>query len=176
MTDAAVISALVVVALVAGCDLLLSLALARRVRLLQGLGRPTRNSDPELIGEVVSPFETTALDGHLVNDDRFSQGSTLVAFLAAGCEPCVRLKREILASPPREPFVLFASGRDDGGMPAFVSELAEVAQEAVWTEDGSLVSQAFRIRAFPTVLRVVNGVIVAAGLSFEDVRVAADAA
>jgi hypothetical protein len=169
MTDAAIISALAVLALVATCDLFLSLALARRVRMIQEMGSaPAGRSDFPSVGEVVTPFEVTTLDGQTLSEKEFSLGSTLVAFLAVGCEPCVRLKSEILSSPPDEPFIVFVSGLEAGNMPAIASELAHVAK-VVWIEVDELVRNAFRVDAYPTVLRVVNGVVVTAALRLRDI-------
>jgi hypothetical protein len=168
--DAAIISALVVVASIATVDLLLSLALARRVRLLQQPEhRQAQHESLPSVGGVVEPFEATALDGSRINEGEFSQGSSLVAFLSAGCGPCERVKQEILDSPPEEPFLAFVFGTESGAMPGIAVDVARVAK-VVWGEvNDEPVLRAFGIQAYPTVLRVVNGVVVSAGLGITDV-------
>lgn len=172
---AAIVAAIVVVALVAGLNVLFSLALARRLRLLgeQGTGRSASDETKALvpsIGHVVSPFETKTVGGTSLTDADFNSSSSLVLFASVGCSPCERLKTELLENPPSEIVRVFVHGSDSDQPPPFAAALEAISNEVVWMGSDETARRVFGdVGLFPTILRIVNGVVVASGTRLEDI-------
>ena len=166
-------AAVVIVGLIAVVDLMFSLALARRIRLVAD-GDVHRNERPApvpAVGHVVAPFETRTVSGDRLTLADFASPSVAV-FATAGCSPCERLKDAILADPPAEALRVFIYGATGNGLPPIATELAAISDEVVWMGTDDALPRAFGgVIGYPTLLRVVNGVVVASGTKLGDIQV-----
>jgi hypothetical protein len=169
LTDSVIASATAVVALIALTNLSLTLALAKRLRLTDH--RPVRAGDEFAVpaGHVVTPFQASTTLGERVTESTFDDRTTIAAFVSVGCTPCVKVKNEILKSQPSEPLLVFVGGPDTSTPPELASDLSEAA-DVVWFGEDSAMRDAFAVRAFPTVLKIVNGVVIASGRALRDIQ------
>ena len=152
-------------------NFLLTFALLGRVRALQEWMVAKSSVDAELPrpGDPIGRFEALADDGGTLTDDALS-GVTLVGFFSPGCKPCETVKAELVRSPPALPFLAFVDG--SGADPSAARRLGEALKavaRVAYTDDASPVLRAFRDPAYPTLVRVENGAVAAAGHRLRDV-------
>ncbi|OLF14209.1 hypothetical protein BLA60_03450 [Actinophytocola xinjiangensis] len=149
------ISAVVLVGLLAALNLVLNVGVVRRLR--EHTELLARASNPRTAigaGESVGPFETTMTDSRtLAMDDLV--GENLIAFFSTTCEPCEEKLPKFIDLAK-----VWRGGRDQVvavvvGDPADatwrVADLEAVARVVVEETDGA-VSTAFGVRGYPTVL------------------------
>jgi hypothetical protein len=167
----AVAVALCVVAVIAVGSLMVSLAVAKRLQSLETPSAPAQHVDLHLIGERVKEFDAETLDGsHLTRAD-IAFGESTVAFLSLGCQPCVTAKNDLLKRSDDDNLVVFVLGEDAENtdeLPAFLDGIKEGAT-TIWSRWDDATRHAFGVDAFPTILKVVDGVIVGAGIRVADV-------
>lgn len=160
-------------------DLALTFGLARRLRLaLDGTtvkigAAPGIEPSFPTVGSGVAPFAVHALDGARMSEVDVGSGSVVVGFFSVGCEPCTAVKDQIVANNIPEPLFVFVVGApEDSASMALAQELATVARRvAVINHDGSPVT-ALGVRAYPTLVRLEDGVVRASGYRLD--AVAAD--
>ncbi|MFL5353356.1 TlpA family protein disulfide reductase [Archangium sp.] len=152
-------------------NFLLSMALIRRVRVLQELVEQTPRRDPSLpqMGAVIGSFQATTLEGEPLSNETLKPGVSLVGFFTTHCKPCAALRTQLLESPPALPFVAFVEGSvDDPEVGAMAEALKRIAR-VVYTQNNDALHQAFKPAGYPTLLRVENGVIAASGHTLAEV-------
>jgi thiol-disulfide isomerase/thioredoxin len=156
-------------AVVAAANLLLTLALTRRVRLLQGGAAPVSGDLPSA-GSAIGRFETQTVDGRPLTDRDAGERDVIAAFLSPTCEPCRRLLSRMRDAPPmaREVVCFVVADAGEEATAEVVAALRPVGTVAVVEPDGGPV-EAFGVTAYPTVVRVRDGVVVMSGRSFEAV-------
>ncbi|MEU4475156.1 hypothetical protein [Micromonospora sp. NPDC023888] len=151
------VAALVLVGLLCALDLILTLGVVQRLRKHGALLAEVVSPSPDLeVGQEIGEFETTTVAGEPVTPGLLGSG-TLVGFFSPTCGPC---KDKLPA------FVSHVRGLPAGqGTPLavvigepdqatdFLTKLTPVARVVVERGDGP-VSQAFGVRAYPTLLRV----------------------
>jgi hypothetical protein len=164
----ALVAAVAFVGALGGMNLLLSLALARRLRLMH-LGPADPHSGKTSPGVEVGSFKAMTLDGDFVTDEEFSAGSSLVAFLAVGCRACPPVKQEVLNSHLQEQLTIFIHGEaPGGGVPDFATDLSRRGR-VILTRWDDAPRKAFEVDGFPTVLRIVDGVVAASGFTLGEI-------
>lgn len=166
---------LVVVVAVVGAlavlNLLLSLALIRRVRVLQEAVAQTPRRDPALprAGESIGPFQVTTPEGEHLSDEALKRGVSLVGFFTPHCLPCATVRSQLLESPPAIPLLCFVEGSpSDPDSSALAASLKRVAR-VVFTEENDALHRAFKPAGYPTLIRVENGAVAASGHALADV-------
>ncbi|MFI6920093.1 hypothetical protein ACIBIZ_09070 [Nonomuraea spiralis] len=148
-------------------DLLLTLAVVRRLKehtkLIDALyeladaGGPAGASGGVAVGEVVGDFDTTTVEGGHVTRDLLPEG-TVVAFLSPDCRGCHEQLPELAswaAGQDRSRVLAVIDGRS--GDPAeLVTTLLPVAQ-VILDDARPHVADAFRVRSFPAFFQVSAG-------------------
>ena len=162
----AVLSVLVVV------NLLLSFALIGRLRVLQEtVSRGGVMKDPNLPqpGDPIRPFQALTEDGVQLSDEVLRSGVSLVGFFTTGCKPCAVVRQQLLERPPTLPFMAFVEGNpQDPDTRDLAEALKRVARVAFTTADGPA-HKAFEPPGYPTLIRVEDGKVAAAGNRLSDV-------
>lgn len=156
-------------ALAVAANFLLTLAVVRRLRLQQPAPQPI--AFPE-VGMQVPSFSVRGLDGRLI-DERFykEHDEAIVAFFSDNCEPCERAKIELTRDQINEPILAFVRSEDGGSQQdELAAALARAGAQTVALDSRSDVPLRFAVRAFPTFLRVREGIVVASGARLTDVR------
>jgi hypothetical protein len=162
--------ALTVVAL---ANLVLLLGVAARIRVLHtaALSRTPTSRLPE-VGRAVRAFEVASISGAPITDRALAAGTTIVGFFTTGCRKCARIRAALADAPPALPTVLMINGDPgDAETQAMGSSLVGVG-EIAYFEDLA-VARAFGVLGYPTLLRIEDGRIAAAGRALEDVGAAA---
>lgn len=156
-------AAVAVLAAIVLLQLLVTFGLVQRVRLIQETAQFEPPEGESAVGRVVSAFGATDTQGRPVSDDDFQSGAGLVGFFSSGCSTCVGIVDRLAADPPTEPFVAFVDGgRGPDRTARLVEPLSGFARVAV-IDTTSEAPDAFGVSAFPTLMRVHRGVVVAAG-------------
>lgn len=163
----------IALAVLALANLLLLLGVAARLRLLHTAVRTRAPGDrlPE-VGRAIRAFEVAATSGAPLTDGAFAAGTTIVGFFTTGCRKCARIRAALLETPPAHPTVLMING-DPGDVEtlAMGAPLVDVGRIAYFEDLG--VARAFGVLSYPTLLRIEDGRIAAAGRALEDVGAAA---
>lgn len=149
-------------------NLLLLLGIAARLRLLHAaaLARPLVSRLPE-VGRPIRAFEVAAHGGAPITEGAFTVGTTIVGFFTTGCRKCARLRAALAETPLPHPTVLMING-DPGDAEALAMgrALTGVGRVAYFEDLG--VARAFGVLGYPTLLRIEDGRIAAAGRELED--------
>lgn len=152
-------------------NFLLSMALIRRVRVLQELVERTPQRDPNLpkTGEAIGSFQATTLQGETLSNETLKPGVSLVGFFTTHCKPCAALRAQLLESPPTLPVVAFVEGPADDPEVGEMAEALKRIARVVYTRNNDALHQAFKPAGYPTLIRVENGVVAASGHALADV-------
>ncbi|GLW22399.1 TlpA family protein disulfide reductase [Microbispora triticiradicis] len=165
------VAGLVAVGAVAIIDLLLTVAVIRRLREHSDLLRQTMNSGFSAsvvapVGTEIGAFTATTTTGATIGDGDVASG-TVVAFLSAGCEPCRTRLPQFVAyaknADLRAVAVMMDGDRDDPRFQEMLSALESVG-EVIVEEFGKPVWQAFRVQGTPAFVATGNGRIVSTDL------------
>jgi len=157
--------AVVVLALLVMCDVMVTGLVIRRLR---GLGDHVSTMGPDampdlLTGQPVPSFGAVAEHGELINTARLKKGRFLVGFFSAGCGPCHDAQPELLRRlRDGSNGVVVVTGARDGSRELVDAALATAP--VVVENETREVSKAFGVRAFPTFVVVEDGVIGAFGI------------
>ncbi|WP_112238824.1 TlpA family protein disulfide reductase [Kribbella monticola] len=139
--------AVVLLAVLGMLNLLLTLAIIRRMRTMNPVQLPP---EPLPIGSAIRPFTAATIDGQTLSEHDLRGGQTLVGYFSPGCPPCE-------AALPR--FVTYAAGLDrervlavivDGTAADAADDLAAVARVVVASERDSVVD-ALSAHGYPAV-------------------------
>ncbi|MCD9194406.1 TlpA family protein disulfide reductase [Streptomyces albireticuli] len=157
------IAAVVLVGSLCTLDLLLTLGVVKRLRehteLLAKVSENMPGMPPVIgVGEEVGEFTAVGVDGEALTRESL-RGDTLVAFFSPNCEPCHEMLPRFVAyararSGDRERALAVVVGAADLAAEQ-VEALRPVARVVVEGSDTALTT-AFRIKGFPTVLRVAQ--------------------
>jgi thiol-disulfide isomerase/thioredoxin len=168
---AALTAVVVALSIAVAANFLLLLAVVRRLRMQQP--PPPPMFDMPKVGVRVPAFGAVDVEGETVDDGFCVENSEVViAFFADNCEPCERLKAQLLRNPLEDPLLAFVQVSAGSGTQhqTFVSALAGLGARTVLIDRDSDIRERFAISAFPTLLRVQNAVVVASGVRLTDVR------
>ena len=160
------VAALVLVAAVSLLNLVLVLAMARRLRqyadLFDGLRPADVGGSTKPAGSVVAPFTAVSVDGTQI-DERWFVAPTLVAFLSPGCRPCAELLPSVVAATTRWRTLAVIEPGDEAAEQEYVSVLADAAT-VLTGEQARAAAAAFGVRGYPAVCVVdANRVVSATG-------------
>lgn len=167
---AGIVSAVVALSVVSLATLAVLFALISRVRTLQELVVQNRTQDglPQR-GDPIGRFEVTTTAGDVITDVSLALETTLVGFFLPNCVPCERVQAELRDRPPDVPMVaVIHAAADEISAVAMSDALSQFARVAYAGAEDS-VSRAFRTAGYPTLLRVENGLVAAAGHRLRDV-------
>jgi len=158
--------AVLVMGIVTVVNLVLLFAVIRRLRATEGsLALPHLPA----IGQPVGRFSVRALDSTQISDRDLALGSTIVGFVTPGCGPCKDLTQALQAEPWTGPLpVIFVTGPAEEAH-ALAEALASAVRTALVPEGGEVAGAFGGIEGYPTLVRVLDGVVVAAGRSLESV-------
>jgi hypothetical protein len=165
-----IVTAVVALSVVSLATLALMFALISRVRTLQELVLKNRTQDGlPRPGDPIGRFEVTTTAGEVITDVSLALETTLVGFFMPDCVPCERVQAELRDRQLGVPMVAFIHAAADEASAAAMSDaLTRYARVAyAGTEDS--VSRAFRTAGYPTLVRIENGLVAAAGHRLSDV-------
>ena len=159
------IAAVVLLAVLGLLNLLLTLAIVRRMRTMNPVQLPP---EPLSQGSPIRPFTATTINGRTVSEYDLRGGQALVGYFSPGCPPCE-------AALPR--FISYAAGLDrervlavivdDTGTGAGDPTLEAVAQVVVASEHAPVV-EALSAYGYPAVFLLdEDGRVVAADTTVE---------
>ena len=138
-------AAVVLLAVLGMLNLLLTLAIVRRLRTMNH-----QPPEPLIQGSTIRPFTTKTIDGRTVSEHDLRGGQSLIGYFSPGCPPCE-------AARPR--FVAYAAGLDrervlavivDGTTEDVADDLAAVARVVVASERDTVV-EALSAYGYPAV-------------------------
>ena len=161
------VAAIVVVGLLGLLNLMLTIAVARRLRSADQHG-PRATAEPMApVGTRVEDFTVPTVDGAEWSRDSLS-GETLVGFFSPGCPACEELVPEFFEyasgfpGGPDQVIAVVEAMVEDAGR--YVSLLSPVARVVADPPGRGVVVPAFAVRAFPGVVVVdATGTITASG-------------
>lgn len=166
----AVLTAVVIALSIAvGANLVLLLAVVRRLR----LQRPTPPPLPlPPVGMQAPSFAAQDADGNPVDDGFYLEDrEVIVAFFSDHCQPCERVKAELARDPIGSPVLAFVHTADGGSEQAeFTVGLARTGARIVLLEPGSDIPERFSVSAFPTLLRLRDGIVVTSTIKLAEIR------
>ena len=152
-------------------NIAITLSLIHRIKTMR-LTSASASSLPSP-GTRIQPFGAVTITGRELSAADLSSGSALLAFLSVGCPPCDRVKERLIDAPPTGEIICFIDGALDGDTISSEANEAIAAlsrfSEVVAVERGWSTHSPFGIEAFPTLLRVTNGTISAAGIKISEV-------
>ncbi|PBC86933.1 AhpC/TSA family protein [Streptomyces sp. KS_16] len=174
------IPALVLVGALCVLDLILTLGVVKRLRDHTALLANTSAVDTYTInvGEHVGEFTSSSVDGEEVTH-QLPEEDTLVAFFSPTCGPCKDKLPKFVEHVERRGIarerVLVAIVGDAEESRGFIEQLSPVARVVSERSDG-LLTAAFKVKAFPTVLTVSPDGVGGTVVTDNDVRLDAPAA
>lgn len=169
---AAITAVVIALSIAVAANFVLLLAIVRRLRL-------QRPAPPAIelprIGMQAPGFAAEDADGQWIDDSFYSHyGEAVVAFLSDDCVPCQHVRAELARDPLQGPVLAFVHTRDGGPQQSeFAADLARTGARTVLLEPGSDIPKRFSVAAFPTLLRLRDGIVVASSIKLADVREAA---
>lgn len=180
------VAALVIIGAVAILDLLLTVAVIRRLRhvaaaVAQPQQRPfsTRDVGPAmLVGRPVPSFAAVSVDGDPLDGSDFIGRGGVIGFFSTGCSACHEQAPEFARLAAAEPtgrasVIAVVSGGSTRGesVAALVTALRETTTVVIEPAFEGTITNAFAVNAFPTLVRVDStATVVAAGVEASDLR------
>jgi cytochrome oxidase Cu insertion factor (SCO1/SenC/PrrC family) len=177
-------AAVMLVGFIGLLNLLLTFGVIRRLREHDTAlaSRPSMPGPDIMVpaGTEVSDFETQTVDGTPVSNADFT-GHTVVGFFSTTCEPCRDRLPEFVTHAATVPggrdrvlavVVSDSVDADPSVADLFVAQLGPVARVVTEQYDGPI-GKAFGVQGYPALAAVVNGTVVAAGNSLNDLAAAA---
>ncbi len=161
-----------VLGIVEAITLVLVYVLIRRVNALGQSGHSGADQTwKPRAGHLVGDFRLQSSDGREISTRTVSSGTHIAAFVLPGCESCKELVAEFGNGgiDPAQLTVFVASGPADPDSIDLVKSLPAGASIGFIEPRGSIID-AFDILGFPTVIRIEDGAVAAAGLSLSTVR------
>lgn len=158
------IALVVLVGIVGAANILLTLALARRLAQVERTAAGAGFGQPRMprVGAEVGAFSVQTTGGARLTDATLRSGRTLLVFSLAGCGPCTALAEELRHTelPSGIGLLVLVAGGDRGAVTT--AEYPAAADVVYLPADSGLVDQ-FEVEAFPTVVLVDDGRITAVG-------------
>lgn len=162
------ISAILACATVA--NLVLLFAVIRRLRMLE-TGGPVMSALPSP-GMRIAKFHVTDADGRQLGDSDFTGGPHLVAFVMTSCDPCHAVLSALRTDPrfdPARTFIVIAGESGHEGTQQVIELTHGLGRIAVVDHDGPVAAAFGGVDAFPALVSVRDGRVVASGRSLDDV-------
>src|SRR5262245_22346380 len=171
------VAGMVVLFVLTVANLLLCLAIVRRLRAIE---QPDQVSTAlPALGTAVAPFATVDLLGNELSGTTLRGRAVVVGFLMPECAPCrtlvTQLREQLTAVD--ESFIIFVATHDRAAAEQATSSLPPSVRVGVVSIEDDVTRAFGGISAFPTLLRVDDGVVVRAGRKLHEVvEFSADAA
>ena len=156
-------ASVVALAVLTVINLLLCLAVVRRLRAVEESIRASGPPDTPAPGTVISGFTATTTSGAVLSSEDLGRNESFVGVLSVGCPACEEFAAELnrgIRSLPEHAVLFVAAGADVDPGP-MVRQLGTRAAVVVTAEDGPELSAFGRITAFPTFMRIERGVVAA---------------
>ncbi len=176
------VAALVLLGLLIGLNLVLTLAVIRKLRRHDELLRDFEGPSPLpriTAGTVVPAFDTLAVDGPLTAAD-LGTAPTLIAFAAPGCGGCETARPQLVKllaerrQRGEEGWVVIADDQGDGG--TLVGEFSAHARVVVEHPGNGPLHEALGVSAYPNYVLVgTDGRVARVGADLDEVAVAVPA-
>jgi len=168
------LGAVIVLGLMASANLLVTFAVIRRIAAVEGANGAPRPGVPLVpdVGREVADFAAALLSGGEISRRELAGRSVIAIFVSPGCSPC----RELIAllksgrGPVDAPLLIFIAGSADDTV---VLDTAAELSFSTWigaADPAGPVTKAFGVLGYPTVLRVDDGVVTAAGTRLDAVE------
>ena len=159
------IALVVLVGILAAANLLLTLALARRLAEVERSAGGQR-AQPRMprVGTEIGAFSVETVDGVRVTDARLRSGRTLLVFSLAGCAPCLALAEELRRTelPSGLGLLVLLAAHAGDGQTSTAAQYPPGTELALLPESSDVVER-FEVDAFPTLVLVEDGRITAVG-------------
>lgn len=167
----ALAAAVVLLTVLTLVNLALLFAVIRKLRgVVSGTAAP-ENPLPA-VGYRIGAFEVPALDGTVLTTADVTAGGTadtLVACVMTGCEPCAKFIATLQDGSPagydRTFFFINGDPRSEATA-ELIAELTGLGRIAMMPDDGAAFGG---VTSFPTVMRIADGAVAAAGHTLTDV-------
>jgi hypothetical protein len=174
----AVVVAVAVVAVATVFNLTLTLGLARRMRL--ELGTPAAGEGTvggpafPTAGLRIGSFGEVGVDGREITDADVSEGERLVGYFSANCPACAHVRRRLLAQGAPLPLTAFVAGSaEDPEVTELARDIAAVAEHVAIVDLDGPATLALAVEAYPTLVRLQDGIVRASGYKLDAVAPAA---
>jgi hypothetical protein len=151
--------------ILAAANLLLTLALARRLADVERTAAAGREPRMPQVGAEVATFSVETAGGTQWTDARLRSGRTLVVFSMAGCSPCAGLAEELRQTglPPGVGLFVLVAVASEQDRGALTAADYPVGAEVAFVPLESGLTDRFEVELFPTVVLVEEGRITAVG-------------
>lgn len=161
-----------VLAVISAATLALVFSLIGRVRTLQQAVEAGGGKSEDALprpGERIGPFEAITVQGETLTQQSLATETTLVGFFTPNCIPCERVEALLLESPPGWPMIAFVDGDPADDETRKVGALLARVARVAYASSTDAVTRTFRASGYPTLLRIENGTVAAAGHRLSDV-------
>jgi hypothetical protein len=164
--QAVLIALVVLVGILGAANILLTLALARRLAQVERTAAAGGAGQPRMprVGTEIGEFSVDTAGGARLTDATLRGGRTLVVFSLAGCSPCTALAEELRDAelPPGLGLLVLVAGGEGDAEAVTAAQYPSAAQVVHLPSDSGLADQ-FEVDSFPTVVLVEGGRITAVG-------------
>ncbi|GAA2808843.1 hypothetical protein RMN57_06535 [Kitasatospora sp. CM 4170] len=174
------LTALIVLAVVLGiataANLVLTFAVIRRLRTLEEGGGTGAPDALPAVGTAVGEFTAVTTSGEEVSAADVAAGDAFAGFVMVGCTPCGTLIESLAggaATGAADPLFFVVGDPESPETRRMTAALGPVGRVAVVAERSAATAAFGQVSAFPTLLRIKDGVIAAAGHELGDVVPAA---
>jgi thiol-disulfide isomerase/thioredoxin len=167
------LGAVIVLAVMACANMLVTFAVIRRIAASEASGAPGDAAALALPepGMRIGEFSTTMLTGGRYGHEDLAGRTVIAVFVSPNCAPCQEVIAALRAplAPKGATYLIFVSG--PAGDPLAEQTAAALTGSGAVGIVGSAgpVAKAFSVRGYPTLLAVEDGVVTAAGRRLEAV-------
>ncbi|MGW4891990.1 hypothetical protein ACWEQL_06935 [Kitasatospora sp. NPDC004240] len=167
----ALIALAVVLGIATAANLVLTFAVIRRLRALEEGGTGAPAALPA-VGTPVGEFSAVTISGQEVTRADVTAGDAFAGFVMVGCTPCGALLESLAAGAATgsdDPLFFVVGDPENPETRRMTATLAPVGRVAVVAEKSPATAAFGHISAFPTLLRIEDGLIAAAGHDLDEV-------
>ncbi|MFI9328326.1 hypothetical protein ACIGZJ_12380 [Kitasatospora sp. NPDC052868] len=167
----ALIVSTVALGLAIAANLVLTFAVIRRLRTLEEGGTGAPDALPA-VGTAVAEFSAVTTYGEELTAADVAAGDAFAGFVMVGCTPCGTLIESLAggaATGAADPLFFVVGDPENPETRRMTAALDAVGRVAVVAEKSSATAAFGQVGAFPTLLRLKDGVITAAGHDLADV-------
>ncbi|WP_406208087.1 hypothetical protein OH807_36110 [Kitasatospora sp. NBC_01560] len=168
----ALTAAAVVLGIAVAANLVLTFAIIRRLRALEEGGTGGAPDALPAVGTAVAEFAAVTTSGVEVTAADVAVGEAFAGFVMVGCTPCGTLIDSLAGGAVTgadDPLFFVVGDPDDPETRRMSALLGPVGRVAVVAEKSAATAAFGQVSAFPTLLRIKDGVIAAAGHDLADV-------
>jgi thiol-disulfide isomerase/thioredoxin len=162
-------AAVVALSIAVAANFFVLLAVVRRLR----MQRPAAQAiDVPMVGMRIPSFSVEDVDGHAIDEGFCSEhAEAVIGFFAEDCAPCERVRTQLEHDPLQDPLLAFVQPSPGSSYGAeFAVAFAGTGARTVLLDPNSDLRKRFSVSAFPTLMRVRNGVVVASSVKLADIR------